>query len=46
MPQEVLRGVDAEPCEQLGPPLTDALEELDRGIEVNGTLGPAWLGGS
>ena len=39
MPEEVPRGADAEPLELLGPPLADALEKLDRGIEAKGAAG-------
>ena len=33
MPEEVLRGADAEPLQRQRPALADALEELDRGVE-------------
>ena len=34
VPEEVLRGDDAEPCERLGPSLPDPLQELDGGVEA------------
>jgi hypothetical protein len=43
VPEEVLSGPDAEPREQLGPALADALQELDRGVEADGALWSARL---
>ena len=34
MPEEVARGADAEPLEQLGSPLADAFQKLDAGVET------------
>ena len=45
VPEEVLRGADAEPLELLGAALADALEELDGGVEAEGA-GGRWVGAS
>ena len=34
VPQQVSRRVHAQFCERLGPPLTDALQEFDGGVET------------
>jgi hypothetical protein len=34
VPQEIASGADPEPSECFGPPLSDALEKLNRGIET------------
>ena len=43
MPEQILRGGDAEPLQRLRPALADALEELDRRIEAAEASGTAYF---